>query len=105
MNERAALDWRSAPFSEGQSLPALLYAVKHTGANDGNLRTSDHVLRATLCPFVPSSGNRANGRLGCTGCQPSDLDTTIGAFQQLAQSALGRVDVTWAWLEPVATGT
>ena len=41
----------------------------------------------------------------CTGCSPDDLDTTVGAFEQLAQSALGRVDVTWAWLEPVATGT
>lgn len=40
----------------------------------------------------------------CTGCQPDDLDTTIGAFEQLAPVASGRVDVTWAWLEPVATG-
>ena len=40
----------------------------------------------------------------CTGCQPDDLDTTIGAFERLAPSADGRVDVTWAWLEPVATG-
>ena len=41
----------------------------------------------------------------CTGCEPTDLDTTIGAFEELAASALGRVDVTWAWLQPVATGT
>lgn len=40
----------------------------------------------------------------CTGCQPDDLDTTIGAFEKLAPVADGRVDVTWAWLEPVATG-
>lgn len=40
----------------------------------------------------------------CTGCQPEDLDTTIGAFEKLAAVDLGRVDVTWAWLEPVATG-
>ena len=40
----------------------------------------------------------------CTGCQPTDLDTTLGAFEKLAASALGRADVTWAWLEPVATG-
>jgi hypothetical protein len=40
----------------------------------------------------------------CTGCEPDDLDTTLGAFEKLAASASGRVDVTWAWLEPVATG-
>lgn len=40
----------------------------------------------------------------CTGCEADDLDTTLGAFEKLAPSALGRVDVTWAWLEPVATG-
>ena len=40
----------------------------------------------------------------CTGCEPDDLDTTLGAFEELAPSALGRVDVTWAWLEPAATG-
>ena len=40
----------------------------------------------------------------CTGCQPDDLDTTIGAFERLAPSVDGRVEVTWAWLEPVATG-
>jgi len=40
----------------------------------------------------------------CTGCEPTDLDTTLGAFERLAPSASGRVDVTWAWLQPVATG-
>jgi hypothetical protein len=40
----------------------------------------------------------------CTGCEPDDLDTTISVFEKLSDSALGRVDVTWAWLEPVATG-
>jgi hypothetical protein len=40
----------------------------------------------------------------CTGCEPTDLDTTVGAFEKLAAVDLGRVDVTWAWLEPVATG-
>lgn len=39
----------------------------------------------------------------CTGCQPDDLDTSIGAFESLAPSASGRVDVTWAWLQPTPT--
>lgn len=34
----------------------------------------------------------------CVGCQPNDLDTTTSVFDQLADQALGRVNVTWAWL-------
>ena len=34
----------------------------------------------------------------CKACQPNDLDTTIRVFDQLANQALGRVNVTWAWL-------
>ena len=30
----------------------------------------------------------------CTGCEPTDLDTTLGAFEVLAAEDLGRVDVT-----------
>lgn len=41
----------------------------------------------------------------CTGCNVYDLDTSLDAFEQLAPSASGRVDVTWAWLQPVQTGT
>ncbi|KAF2725720.1 hypothetical protein K431DRAFT_237783 [Polychaeton citri CBS 116435] len=39
----------------------------------------------------------------CTGCQPDDLDTSLGAFEKLAPSAAGRVDVTWAWLQPTGS--
>ena len=39
----------------------------------------------------------------CTGCQPDDLDTSVGAFESLAPKASGRVDVTWAWLQPTPT--
>lgn len=41
----------------------------------------------------------------CTGCKVDDLDTTESAFAELAPTASGRVDVTWAWLQPVATGS
>jgi len=41
----------------------------------------------------------------CTGCQPTDLDTSPGAFDQLAAMASGRVDVTWAWLPASSTAT
>ncbi|MCJ1309958.1 hypothetical protein MMC25_003619 [Agyrium rufum] len=34
----------------------------------------------------------------CTGCQPTDLDVSPGAFSQLADQALGRVTVNWAWI-------
>ncbi|MCJ1286611.1 hypothetical protein MMC26_005957 [Xylographa opegraphella] len=39
----------------------------------------------------------------CTGCAPTDLDVSPGAFDQLADPAKGRVDVTWAWLTPTPT--
>ncbi|OQO02677.1 hypothetical protein B0A48_12206 [Cryoendolithus antarcticus] len=39
----------------------------------------------------------------CTGCAPNDLDTSLGAFEKLAPSASGRVDITWAWLQPTPT--
>ena len=35
----------------------------------------------------------------CVGCQPNDLDVTTSVFDQMADEALGRVDVTWAWLD------
>ena len=35
----------------------------------------------------------------CTGCQPQDLDVSPGAFGRLASMDLGRVRVTWAWLD------
>ena len=38
-----------------------------------------------------------------TGCAPTDLDVSPGAFAQLADPAKGRVDVTWAWLSPSPT--
>ncbi|MCJ1279446.1 hypothetical protein MMC21_007270 [Puttea exsequens] len=37
----------------------------------------------------------------CTGCEPTDLDVSPGVFRQLADPALGRVTVTWAWLPPI----
>jgi len=35
------------------------------------------------------------------GCKPTDIDVSLGAFKQLADPALGRVKVTWAWLPPI----
>lgn len=35
----------------------------------------------------------------CTGCKPYDLDFSPGAFERMADQALGRVDVTWAFLD------
>lgn len=34
----------------------------------------------------------------CTGCQPTDIDVSPAMFDRLADHALGRVTVTWAWL-------
>lgn len=43
----------------------------------------------------------------CTGCKPTDIDTTRSVFTDLANIDDGRVDVEWSWLEDVpaqATG-
>ncbi|KIX95960.1 uncharacterized protein Z520_08215 [Fonsecaea multimorphosa CBS 102226] len=40
----------------------------------------------------------------CTGCQPTDIDVTINTFAELADVDLGRVLVTWNWLENVPAG-
>ena len=35
----------------------------------------------------------------CTGCRLYDLDFSPGAFAMMADISLGRVDVTWAFLD------
>ncbi|KAH9845127.1 expansin-related protein [Teratosphaeria destructans] len=40
----------------------------------------------------------------CTGCGERDLDTSLSAFERVAQEAEGRVVVTWAWLGSEGTG-
>ncbi|KAL1631702.1 hypothetical protein SLS56_004376 [Neofusicoccum ribis] len=39
----------------------------------------------------------------CTGCEPTDIDVSPGAFTKLAPVASGRVTVTWAWLDAAPT--
>ncbi|KAF3916492.1 hypothetical protein ABW20_dc0100817 [Dactylellina cionopaga] len=34
----------------------------------------------------------------CTGCEPTDLDFSRGAYAELADEAMGRVLIDWAWL-------
>lgn len=40
----------------------------------------------------------------CTGCQPTDIDTTRSVFADLATIDQGRVPVSWSWLEDVPQG-
>ena len=35
----------------------------------------------------------------CVGCKTYDLDFSPGAFDKMADESLGRVDVTWAFLD------
>lgn len=37
----------------------------------------------------------------CTGCKPTDIDTTMSVFADLASIAQGRVSVSWSWLEDI----
>jgi expansin (peptidoglycan-binding protein) len=39
----------------------------------------------------------------CTGCKLYDLDFSPGAFDKLADEALGRVDVTWVFLTSISS--
>lgn len=41
----------------------------------------------------------------CTGCKPTDIDTTRGVFADMAIIDEGRVDVEWSWLEDVPSNT
>ena len=34
----------------------------------------------------------------CVGCKPADLDFSPYLFNKLADPALGRVDISWAWI-------
>ena len=35
----------------------------------------------------------------CVGCKSTDIDTTISAFEKLADTDLGRVTASWSWLD------
>jgi hypothetical protein len=35
----------------------------------------------------------------CTGCKPTDIDVSLSVFEKLADEDLGRVDVSWNWLD------
>lgn len=35
----------------------------------------------------------------CTGCKSTDIDVSLSVFNRLADEDLGRVEVTWSWLE------
>ncbi|KAK5107761.1 hypothetical protein LTR62_000685 [Meristemomyces frigidus] len=78
-----------------------------TGGNSNNNPLCNKMLRASRYDEefgqVRSVDLKVVDR--CTGCQPDDLDTSLGAFEKLAPQASGRVGVTWAWLQPVQTGS
>ena len=48
--------------------------------------------------------HKADLKLAGVGCKSTDIDVSPAAFDKLAARASGRVDVTWAWLSPQATG-
>ncbi len=35
----------------------------------------------------------------CTGCEPNDIDLSLGMFDKIADEGLGRVAGKWAWLD------
>lgn len=82
-----------------------LFDAAQTGSNSNNNPLCGQKIRAKR--YYAEVGAERSVDLTvvdrCVGCQPTDLDMSTGAFDQLAPEASGRVDVTWAWLAPVAT--
>jgi len=78
-----------------------------TGGNSNNNPLCNKMLRVTR--FDEQYGEMRSLDLKvvdrCTGCAIDDIDTSQGAFAKLAPIPSGRVDVTWAWLQPVQTGS
>ncbi|GAB1738177.1 hypothetical protein NU219Hw_g2707t1 [Hortaea werneckii] len=76
------------------------------GGNSNENPLCGRMLRATRYNEEASAQRSVDLRVvdRCTGCEVDDLDTSLKAFERLAPSASGRVDVSWAWLQPVQTG-
>ncbi|KAK0284888.1 hypothetical protein LTR35_000223 [Friedmanniomyces endolithicus] len=77
------------------------------GGNSNNNPLCNQMLRASRYDADVGAERSVDLKVvdRCTGCSPDDLDTSLGAFEKLAPSASGRVDVTWAWLQPVSTSS
>ncbi|KAI6900636.1 hypothetical protein KC318_g13970 [Hortaea werneckii] len=76
------------------------------GGNSNENPLCGKMLRATRYNEEASAQRSVDLRVvdRCTGCEVDDLDTSLKAFERLAPSASGRVDVSWAWLQPAQTG-
>ncbi|KAI7135142.1 hypothetical protein D0869_16033 [Hortaea werneckii] len=72
------------------------------GGNSNENPLCGRMLRATRYNEEASAQRSVDLRVvdRCTGCEVDDLDTSLKAFERLAPSASGRVDVSWAWLQP-----
>ncbi|KAI6881794.1 hypothetical protein KC360_g9018 [Hortaea werneckii] len=77
------------------------------GGNSNENPLCGRMLRATRYNEEANAQRSVDLRVvdRCTGCEVDDLDTSLKAFERLAPSASGRVDVSWAWLQPVQTGS
>ncbi|RMY52860.1 hypothetical protein D0863_14130 [Hortaea werneckii] len=77
------------------------------GGNSNENPLCGRMLRATRYNEEASAQRSVDLRVvdRCTGCEVDDLDTSLKAFERLAPSASGRVDVSWAWLQPAQTGS
>ncbi|KAI7086435.1 hypothetical protein KC356_g5003 [Hortaea werneckii] len=77
------------------------------GGNSNENPLCGRMLRATRYNEEANAQRSVDLRVvdRCTGCGVDDLDTSLKAFERLAPSASGRVDVSWAWLQPVQTGS
>ncbi|KAI7372231.1 hypothetical protein KC354_g21 [Hortaea werneckii] len=77
------------------------------GGNSNENPLCGRILRATRYNEEAGAQRSVDLRVvdRCTGCEVDDLDTSLKAFERLAPSASGRVDVSWAWLQPRCSKT
>ena len=88
------------------SISHILFDAAQNGGNPNTNPLCGQMLRASRFDEQYNQQRSVDLKVvdRCTGCDKYSIDTSLyGGFEKLAPSASGRVDVTWAWLQPVQT--
>lgn len=78
----------------------ILYDAASTGSNPNNNPLCGKMIRVTRFDSTTGGNRSVDVKVidRCVGCKAEDLDLSLGAFEQVADEALGRVTGSWAWL-------
>jgi hypothetical protein len=93
----------SGPGDKICAVSHLLYDAVSTSSNPNTDPLCAKMVRARLVGGDVSVDLKVVDR--CVGCAARDLDTTEAVFASLADTALGRVQIEWSWLEGVPSGS